>query len=325
MQRITMNNVFSEIYSCYYAIITEIVNNAPITAQKIKELIKKNGFSETHLFLFPLLNELPFLEKKGDTYYSLLENKIHIPLTKIEKAWIKAVSKDCRFQLFTESPNTSSLLDTAEPLFLQEYFNYYDRFCDGDDFENPLYQKHFKTINNAIDKKKILKIRYQSPHREKITCGDYLPIKFEFSNKDNKFRIVTAKIVKNKIADYVLLNMARIVDTKDTDKTCEHAVDFEQTIKKINTEEPVVVEIYNQRNAIERFMIEFSTFKKQSEFNAETQTCTTKIHYRKMDELEVLIKLLSFGPTIKVLGPDRFVQLLLYRLQKQLAWNNLQQ
>ena len=72
-------------------------------------------------------------------------------------------------------------------------------------------------------------------------------------------------------------------------------------------------------------MIEFSTYKKQSEYNEETQTCTTKIYYRKMDELEVLIKLLSFGPTIKVLAPDRFVHLLLYRLQKQLDWNNLQE
>lgn len=319
-----MNNLFSEIYNCYYTIITEIVNNAPITVQEIKKRIKENGFSETHLFLFPLLDELPFLEKKGDTYYSLLENKIHIPLTQLEKAWIKAVSKDCRFQLFTGSADIP-FLKNVNPLFLQENFTYYDRFFDGDDYENPLYQKNFKTINTAIDKKKILKILYQSPRREEITSGDYLPIKFEFSSKDNKFRVITAKILKNKIVDYVLLNMARIVDVKETDRTYEYAIDFGQTIKKFNAEKPVVVEIYNQRNAIERFMIEFSTYKKQSEYNEETQTCTTKIYYRKMDELEVLIKLLSFGPTIKVLAPDRFVHLLLYRLQKQLDWNNLQE
>lgn len=317
-----MNSLFSEIYSCYYSIITEIVNNAPVTTQEIRELIKKHGFSETHLFFFPLLDELPFLEKKDDTYYSLLENKIHLPLTQIEKAWIKAVSRDCRFPLFTDNTN-SSLLADVEPLFQQEHFTSYDRFSDGDDFENPCYQKNFKAINNAIDKKTILKIWYQSPRQEQITLGDYLPIKFEFSNKDNKFRVITAKIIKNKIADYVLLNMARIVQTKDTHKTCEQNANFEQTIKKFNCDEPVVVEIYNQRNAIERFMIEFSTYKKQSEFHAETQTCKAKIYYRKMDELEVLIKLLSFGPTLKVLGPDRFVQLLLYRIQKQLAWNKL--
>lgn len=280
------------------------------------------GFQKPICFYCRFLTELPFLEKKGDTYYSLLENKIHLPLTQIEKAWIKAVTKDCRFPLFTENADTSSL-NSVEPLFQQEHFTYYDSFSDGDDFQNPCYQKNFKTINNAIDKKTILKIWYQSPRQEQITLGDYLPIKFEFSSQDNKFRVITAKISKNKIADYVLLNLARIAHTKDTHKTCEQPVDFEQTIKKFNTEEPVVVEIYNQRNAIERFMIEFSAYKKQSEFNAEAQTCKAKIYYRKMDELEVLIKLLSFGPTLKVLRPERFVQLLLYRIQKQLAWNKL--
>lgn len=322
MQEITMNNLFSEIHNCYYTIITEIVNNAPITKQEIKELIKKYGFSETHMFLFPLLEKLPFLENIGNTYYSLLENKIHLPLTQMEKAWIKAVSKDCRYQLFTNNADIP-LLKAVEPLFQQEDFTCYDRFSDGDDFENPQYQKNFKTINNAMDEKKILKIRYQSPRHEKITIGDYLPIKFEFSSKDNKFRVITAKIIKNKFADYVLLNMSRIVDTINTHKTWEPPVNFEQRIKKFNANEPVVVEIYNQRNAIERFMIEFSAYKKQSEFNAEKQTCTTKIYYRKMDELEVLIKLLSFGPTLKVLGPDHFVKLLIYRIQKQLTWNNL--
>ncbi len=64
-------------------------------------------------------------------------------------------------------------------------------------------------------------------------------------------------------------------------------------------------------------MVKFSTYRKNSEFDDNTQTCTTKIYYRKTDEIEVLIKLLSFGPTLKVLGPERFLKLFKYRIKKQ--------
>ena len=68
-------------------------------------------------------------------------------------------------------------------------------------------------------------------------------------------------------------------------------------------------------------MVEFSAYRKNSEFDDDTQTCTTKIYYRKTDEIEVLIKLLSFGPTLKVLGTERFLEMLKYRIQKQYELN----
>ena len=39
--------------------------------------------------------------------------------------------------------------------------------------------------------------------------------------------------------------------------------------------------------------------------------------YDREDETEVLIRILSFGPMIKVIGSERFVNLIKDRLQKQ--------
>ena len=111
--------------------------------------------------------------------------------------------------------------------------------------------------------------------------------------------------------------MGRVLDVRGSNAVFEGKLNLETHIEKFDSEEPLIVEVYDDRNAIERFMVEFSAYKKNSEFDDSTQTCITKIWYKKTDEIEVLIKLLSFGPTLKVLGPERFLKIFKYRIQKQ--------
>ncbi|MCR5260911.1 MAG: hypothetical protein K6C94_03660 [Candidatus Gastranaerophilales bacterium] len=311
-----MNNLFSEIFGCYYKVVTEIVNGSPLSAAEIIRIIKENGFEESCFHLLPKIENLPFIEKRGDKYYSLLEHKSNMPLTNIEKSWLKSVIQDPRFDLFAENFDKSKF-DEIEPLYEQAHFKYYDKYSDGDDFANPCYRKIFRKINATMETSSTIKIVYQSPKRDKITIGHYVPLKFEFSPKDDKIRIFAARIFKGAISDYVCLNMGRVLDVGNSRETFSGQLNPEPFLEKFETEEYITVKIYNERNAIERFMVEFSTYRKNSEFDDETQTCKTKIYYRKADETEMVIKLLSFGPTLKVLGSERFVKLFKYRLQRQ--------
>ena len=311
-----MNNLFSEIFGCYYKVITEIVNNSPLPEEQIRDIINENGFTESCFHLLPKLETLPFIEKKEGKYYSLLENKIKLPLTNIEKSWLKAISQDMRFDLFVQEYDKTKF-EGIEPLYEQEQFKFYDKYSDGDDFDNYYYQKHFRKINEAMENSAVIKIVYQSPKRDKITIGNYIPLKFEFSPKDDKFRFFSARITDGKVTDYVCLNMGRVLDVRGSNAVFEGKLNLETHIEKFDSEEPLIVEVYDDRNAIERFMVEFSAYKKNSEFDDSTQTCITKIWYKKTDEIEVLIKLLSFGPTLKVLGPERFLKIFKYRIQKQ--------
>lgn len=45
-----------------------------------------------------------------------------------------------------------------------------------------------------------------------------------------------------------------------------------------------------------------------------------KLWYQRDDETEVLIRLLGFGPVVRVLGPARFVRQLRERIDKQMAY-----
>ena len=64
-------------------------------------------------------------------------------------------------------------------------------------------------------------------------------------------------------------------------------------------------------------MVEFSAYEKSSEFDDKTEKCTATIFYSKDDETEVLIKILSFGPTIRVTSPPSFIRLIRERINKQ--------
>ncbi len=315
-EREFMNNLFSEIFGCYYRVVQEIVNKAPLSEIEVQKIIRENGFAESCFYILPMLQELPFIEKKGDKYYSLLENKIKLPLTNIEKSWLKAISLDERFSLLSKEFD-GSLLDGISPLYDQKFFKYYDRYSDGDNFSDISYIRYFHKINKAMDNRNVIKVIYRSPKNDKITIGHYIPLKFEFSSKDNKFRFYSARIRNGCVDDYVCLNMCRILDVRASNENFEGVLDLEKYIEKFEMEEPVIVEVYDKRNAIERFMVEFSSYKKYSEFDRLTNTCKTKIFYRKTEELEILIKLLSFGPVLRVLGPERFLRLFLYRVQKQ--------
>ncbi len=63
-------------------------------------------------------------------------------------------------------------------------------------------------------------------------------------------------------------------------------------------------------------MIAFSSFKKETE-RIDDNTYKMKLTYHKEDETELLIRILSFGPMLKVVGPDCFVNLIVERLKSQ--------
>ena len=72
--------------------------------------------------------------------------------------------------------------------------------------------------------------------------------------------------------------------------------------------EPAVIEIDGRRNSLERCMLKFADYEKHTIYDEERAVYTCSIYYDIQDETELLIDLLSFGPVIRVLEPERLVQ-----------------
>lgn len=77
-----------------------------------------------------------------------------------------------------------------------------------------------------------------------------------------------------------------------------------------------IIELYNERNALDRVMTHFSDLKKQAQ-QLNDNHYMIKIYYENEDETELIIRILSFGPYIKVIEPESFVNLIKKRLYMQ--------
>ena len=83
-------------------------------------------------------------------------------------------------------------------------------------------------------------------------------------------------------------------------------------------EKELVLSINDERNSLERVMLHFAHFEKRAE-RAVDGRYILRLRYRESDETELVIRVLSFGPCVKVLEPTGFVGLIRERLNKQMS------
>ena len=296
---------FSELYGAYYTAVAKIIRRAiesPLSRNDIRTIIEENAFGESLLNIeASLTNEKwQLITKEGRTP---IVNKPTLPLTNLEKSWIKAISLDPRVQLVEED---FSDLEDVEPLFTPEDICIFDQYADGDPYGDVKYRQNFKLILDAIQKKYPLKIKSKTKAGRDLYVV-LMPEYLEYSEKDDKFRLIgTGK----KYEDTV--NLARIVSCEPYTK--EYITNSDRRMKAKS--ENVEFELIDERNALERILMHFAHFEKQAEKIGDNRY-RVKVVYDKDDEIEMLIRILSFGPMIKVVGPERFVNLIKERLLKQ--------
>ena len=119
--------IFSELYSAYYntvaAIISRIIDGEH-SERELQKIVTERAFLESALTVMPSLKS-----EKWQLVHSDMTTPIkHIPtmpLTNLQKQWLKAISLDPRIKLFdVRLPD----LDGVEPLFTKEDYFIYDKF-----------------------------------------------------------------------------------------------------------------------------------------------------------------------------------------------------
>lgn len=314
--------LFSEVYGCYYQVVADILRAAPLVRRQVEVLVGERGYGESTLQLLPKLldqNAWPLLEARDGQFYSRLEHPPALPVTALERSWLKALLGDPRIRLFLADGQLAHLteaLRNVEPLYRQEDLSYFDRYLDGDDYADPNYRRRFQDILSAMREGAFLRLAY-APPKSRLRLGDHRPLRLEYSAKDDKFRVYTAKAWHGTFQGYHILNLNRIRDVEPSTEHYGGRLDLEGWRMRRRCAEPLVLRVIRERNGIERFMVEFSSYEKQSEYDAATRTCTVKLWYQQDDETEVLIRLLGFGPVIRVLGPGRFVTQMRERVLRQ--------
>lgn len=301
--------LFNEVYGSYYNVIAGILSEAvrgELSKERIRKIIEEKGYLESGISVPKALEKgkWPLLRKD---YTTPVRHIPTLPLTTMQKQWMKAVCQDPRVRLF--DPPLQDLED-VEPLFEQDFFVWFDRHSDGDPYEDSLYKEHFRLVLLALRENRRLRIRYRG--RKYRHDQLYIPEKLEYSSKDDKFRLIAhssrGTLYMIRLASIREVSLAEKVTTGEK----QTAVRKEAAVRK----ETVVLELVDERNALERAMIHFSDLEKETVRLDDTHYRIT-LRYRKEDETEILIRVLSFGPKVRVSSPDSFISLIRERLQMQ--------
>lgn len=319
--------LFSEIYGLYYRIVADILNKAPLTRAEAQKMVSESGFAESVLQLLPKLLDdraWPLLEERDGRFFTRLRHPFQPPVSLLELRWLKAVLCDPRARLFLadrEITRLEELLFHIPPLFDPADFVYFDRCRDGDDYFSHAYIRHFRRVLTALREHTPVQITFRTGAHSggvRVHTDSYLPLKLEYSEKDDKFRVHCVMIRYGKLVRYVTINLGRILETADSSERYRGGFcDLAGWFARNRSPEPLLVEVYPERNALERFLLEFSAYEKQSEFNGETGVCQVRLWYPMPDETELLIRILGFGPTVRVLGPARFLHQIKERVDNQ--------
>lgn len=293
--------LFSEIYNAYFKAMAELLTSAldeSLDTAKAMEIINHCAFRESFTVILDAIRNEEWLLMNRQ-YQTPLHNIPSQPFSLLQLRFLKTITLDPRLSLFG---NIIDLPEDIEPLYTADDIYYFDQIKDGDPYKSEEYRRHFQEIHHALKHQKMLSVIYQGKAKRRHI--NVHPSKLEYSLKDDKFRLIAYWEGRS-----IILNLARIVECSELSDNCISSL---PKMKKAS----VTVEIIDVRNALERAMLHFANYEKETRQISDT-VYHMKCSYNKSDETEVLIRILSFGPMLRVLEPASFVKQINERLLRQ--------
>lgn len=295
--------LFHEVYGAYFSAVSEILRRAvsgELTPELMKQICDEKAFSESFLKIIPALNSGEWQLLSGLS--TPLKKAPTTPLTLLQKRWLKAVSQDPRMKLFGVD---WSFLEGIQPLFQPDDIVYFDRYLDGDPFEDPHYISVFRTALEGVKAGSTAEILYHSAkgRTRRIKCRLQ---SLEYSEKDDKFRL--------DVAGCRNVDMLRLAGIEEIllcpGLYCKQGQPEPPKMLCMEAGADQLSQCAGARNAPLR------TFR-AGDCAPRGNRYRLRIYYSENDETEMLIRVLSFGPMVKVNAPESLVDEIKKRLKMQ--------
>ena len=297
--------IFSELYSAYYNAVGRMIKliiGGCRDERELRRAVQETAFGESSVVIMSALKSGKWQLVRPDLT-TVIEAPPTVPVSLLQLRWLKSVMLDPRVKLFGCE---LSLGDDVEPLFTPEDYKIYDKYGDGDDFEDPGYIERFRTVLSAIAERQALVFEVLTARGE-VRRFNGMPEKIEYSEKDDKFRVIL-----NGSRSRATVNLGRVVSCRqffgEWNPKC---------VATVNESEELVLTVCENRNALERVMLHFAHFEKRAE-RVNGNLYRLYIKYDPDDEMELVIRVLSFGPMVKAEAPEKFVENIKQRLRMQM-------
>lgn len=300
--------LFDEIYGSYFNTVAQILAEAvkgSLTEKNMYDIIRRKAFGESMISIPDALTGGEW-QLLTDDMRTPIEHEPKMPLTTLQKRWLKALLNDPRIRLFDIGDGSLSKgLEDVRPLYEQGTVIYFDQYSDGDPYDDEKYAENFRTILDALKTHRKLKIKFLSG-KGKFHQWECVPLRIDYSLKDDKFRLYVSSAKRTNT-----INIGRILK-------CSLLEGFEPADAETAeaAKEHVILRLHDERNALERAMLHFSHLEKETS-RLDDGSYQIKLAYDMDDETEILIRVLSFGPMLEVTGPERFRKQIRRRLKMQ--------
>ena len=295
--------IFNEVYSAYYNTVAKIITavlSGNADEKSIAGIISENAFGESVLTVIPSLKSGKWqLVCKDMT--TPLKHIPTMPLTTVQKQWLKAISLDPRIKLFGVEIQG---LEDVEPLFTSEDYYIYDKYTDGDPYEDEAYISRFRTILTAIKNGDNIKIEMKG-RKGNTVYSRCVPHRLEYSEKDDKFRLVTSGCQFIRTVNLARITKCRVYNGKTV-------IESSPTVQEYET---ITLRVSEERNTLERCLMHFAHFEKRAERMEDHYLLHIK--FLREDEAEMVIRVLSFGPMVQVVSSESFKNLIINKLKSQ--------
>ena len=337
-------HLFHEIKNSYYTAFQNLTN-AMLDMDKpdkkaIQQFMLENTFAvsddknlnEVLKFIEELttpsndLNRLCLLKKENDLYSTSVKDEIDedisatvpILLTWYEKRYLKTLLKNDSFCYFLGEDVVNKLsasLKNVEPFHWDSCFITKGQ-SSRDDLHDSKVLGSMLLLSEAIQKRKLISCINHTKFGD-ITNNSIAPYRFMYSPQKRQLQLIAVSLEQKRL---VLLNIASLSKIKLGPSHSLTNNDFLVYInKRKQTQEPLVLELKNYRNGVERCFILFSSMDKKAYYDEDRDIHILHIFYYDFEEYDIIQKILLLGECVTVISPERIRQQLIQIALKALA------
>lgn len=300
--------------------IVNIINKINRHNEVIKEKELKKYFDETCTFkeikesiCNPEDIYKIFTVQNDKTIKPVYNNIINIRPSYPEKAWLYSIISDPKAKLFLDDEQINFLKKALEntnnlPYPLSNNDVYICRL-NNQTHNNytPKQRTFFKMIMQAIKEQKYIVLTNNADDGNVYEDSKLIPYKIEYNNKQDTFSITCYNDVNNEIIRIFFTNIKELAIGEVTPNYFKIKTKIRQELEKKRTTEPVVIQINDENNALQRSAYIFSHYERM--IYKENDNIYMKIYYYKEYQQEdILSGILQLGKYIKIIEPTSLVE-----------------
>ncbi len=294
--------------------------------QSFADLILNRGSEEDNLNLLTQRQGrfYPAVEAGKESESILTEKSDRPPLpvrfTKLEKAWLKALIEEPEIEMLLSGGALAKLqkeLEEVDSPIKREYFELTNNIKLPEPDNQAKYKENFRLLLEALLQEK--PVRYSNTDRNRRLYENRLalPVAIEYSLRDARFRVSMYSIEDKRpiMANIHTLSHLRMTDEEvGIDRKTAKQLLYEEKY----SDEPVVLEVRDEKAAMERCFMCFSGMERTAREIGRNQY-EIKLNYYLFEEENLISNIISLGPYVKVISPNRIADEIIRRVRKSIS------